>query len=144
VVTVIPDYTIFLQMIIFLALIFILNTLLYKPILSIIDRRKKQLEELENEVKLFNDSVEKKAAEYEEKLKAAKAGAAELKKEIIQEGSEQAKKVIDAVHNEISLLAQESQQKMEKEIQAARQILQSHSKKLSLEIAHKVLGRQVQ
>ena len=46
-VTVIPDFTLFVQMAIFLALIFILNNLLFKPILSIIDRRKKQLNELE-------------------------------------------------------------------------------------------------
>jgi len=68
VVTVLPDYTLFIQIIAFLALIFILNILLYKPILSIIDRRKKHIEELENEIILFNQSVDKKAAEYEEKL----------------------------------------------------------------------------
>ena len=45
-VTVIPDLTLVVQMVNFLALVFILNYLLYKPILSIINRRKKQLEEL--------------------------------------------------------------------------------------------------
>jgi len=87
VVTVIPNYTLLIQMFIFVALIFILNILLYKPILTIIDRRKKQLEELENEIKLFNDSVDKRAAEYDEKLKLAKTNATEMKKEIIKEGS---------------------------------------------------------
>ena len=42
-VAVVPDITLIYQMVIFLALIFILNILLYKPILSIIDRRKKNL-----------------------------------------------------------------------------------------------------
>ena len=143
-VTVIPDYTIIIQIIIFLALIYILNILLYKPILSVIDRRKKQLEELENEIKLFNDSVDKRAAEYDEKLKTAKASASELKKEIIGEGAQQAKKIIDAVRAEIPLMTQEFQQKMDKEIQAARTILENQSRQLSLEIAQKVLGRQVQ
>ena len=143
-VSVIPDYTIFIQIIAFLVLIYILNVLLYKPILSIINRRKKQLEELENEIKLFNESVDKRAAEYEEKLKSAKTNASELKKEIIKEGAEQAKKMVDAVRNEIPLMTQEFQQKMEKEIQKARQVLDSQSRKLSLEIAQKVLGRPVQ
>jgi F-type H+-transporting ATPase subunit b len=144
VVSVIPDYTIFIQIVTFLVLIYILNILLYKPVLSIIERRKKQLEELENEIKLFNDSVEKRVAEYEEKLKQAKAGASDLKKEIINEGTDQAKKIVDAVRNEIPLLTQEFQQKMNKEIQAARKILDSQSRKISLEIAEKVLGRLVQ
>ena len=142
-VTVIPDYTIFVQMVTFLALIFILNFLLYKPILTIIDRRKKQLEELENEIKLFNDSVDKRAAEYDEKLKLAKTNASEIKKEIVKEGADKAKSIVDEVRNEIPLMAQEFQRKMDKEITAARQILEGQSKRLSLEIAEKVLGRSV-
>ena len=143
-VTVIPDYTLLIQMVIFLSLIFILNFLLYKPILSIIDRRKKQLEESENEIKLFNESVEKRVAEYEEKLKQAKIKGSELKKEIIQEGVNQAKNIVDVVRNEIPVMARESQQKMDNEVQKAKLILDSHSKELSLEIAQKVLGRPVQ
>ncbi len=143
-VTVIPDYTLLVQMATFIALIFILNYLLYKPILSIIDRRKKQLEELENEIKLFKDSVDKKAAEYDEKLNKAKTSASDLKKEIIDEGAMQAKSIVDAVRNEIPLMTQESQQRMDKEMQAARQILNNQSRKLSLEIAEKVLGRRIQ
>ena len=143
-VTVIPDYTLLIQMIIFLSLIFVLNFLLYKPILAIIDRRKKQLEESENEIKLFNESVEKRVAEYEEKLKQAKIKGSELKKEIIQEGVNQAKNIVDVVRNEIPVLAREFQQKMDNEVQKAKLILDGHSKELSLEIARKVLGRPVQ
>jgi F-type H+-transporting ATPase subunit b len=143
-VTVIPDYTLLVQMVIFLALIFVLNLLLFKPILSIIDRRKKQLEESENEIRLFNESVEKRVAEYEDKLKQAKLKASEQKKEIIQEGVNQAKNIVDAVRNEIPAIAKEFQQKMDTEVQKARAILDGHSKGLSLEIAQKILGRPVQ
>ena len=143
-VTVIPDYTLLIQMGLFLSLIFVLNILLYKPILSIIERRKKQLEESENEIKLFNESVEKRVAEYEEKLRQAKIKGSELKKEIIQEGVNQAKNIVDVVRNEIPLLTRDFQQKMDKEVEKAKLILDSHSKELSLEIARKVLGRPVQ
>jgi F-type H+-transporting ATPase subunit b len=143
-VTVIPDYTLLIQMGLFLSLIFVLNILLYKPILSIIERRKKQLEESENEIKLFNESVEKRVAEYEDKLRQAKIKGSELKKEIIQEGVNQAKNIVDVVRNEIPVLTRDFQQKMDKEVEKAKLILDSHSKELSLEIARKVLGRPVQ
>ncbi len=142
-VSVIPDYTLLIQIVTFLVLIYILNFILFKPILNIIDRRKKQMEELENEIKLFNDSVDKRVAEYEEKLKQAKTNASELKKEIIKEGDDQAKGIIDIVRDEIPLMTKEFQQKMNKEIQTARQILDNQSRRLSLEIAEKVLGRSV-
>jgi len=144
VVTVIPDYTLLVQMATFIALIFILNFLLYKPLLSIIERRKKQLDELGNEIKLFNESVNKKAAEYEEKLSRAKTSASDLKKQIIGEGAAEAKRIVDAVRSEIPLMTQEFQKKMDAEMQAARQILEGQSRRLSLEIAEKVLGRRVQ
>ncbi|HQK99951.1 MAG TPA: ATP synthase F0 subunit B [Smithellaceae bacterium] len=143
-VQVIPDYTLLVMMAIFIIFMFILNALLYKPILSIIDRRKKQLEELDNEVRLFQESVEKRVAEYDEKLHLAKSKAADLKKEVIAEGSKEAQKVLDAVRNEIPAMAQEFQDKMEKEVAAARQVLQSQSRTLSVDIATKVLGRSVQ
>ena len=143
-VTVIPDFTLLVQMVIFLVLVFILNVLLYKPILSIIDRRKKQLEESENEIKLFNESAEKRVSEYEEKLKQAKLKASEQKKEIIQEGVNQAKNIVDAVRNEIPVIAQEFQQKMNIEIEKAKSVLDGRYKDLSLEIARKILGRPVQ
>ncbi|HPC08156.1 MAG TPA: ATP synthase F0 subunit B [Smithella sp.] len=143
-VTVIPDYTLLVQMVLFLALVFFLNILLYKPILSIIDRRKKQLEESENEIRLFDENAEKKVAEYEEKLKQAKLKASEAKKEVIQEGANQAKNIIDAVRNEIPVMAREFQQKMDKEVEKAKAVLDGNSRQLSLEIAQKILGRPVQ
>lgn len=143
-VTVIPDFTLLVQMVIFIVLVFILNILLYKPILSILDRRKKQLEESENEIRLFNESVEKRVSEYDEKLKQAKLKASEQKKEIIQEGVNQAKNIVDAVRNEIPAIAREFQQKMDKEIEKARSVLDGRYKDLSLEIARKILGRPVQ
>jgi F-type H+-transporting ATPase subunit b len=143
-VTVIPDFTLLVQMFLFGMLIFALKYLLYDPILSTIDRRKKQLEELENEINLFSGSVEKKVAEYEEKLKQAKIKASEMKKEIILEGVEQAKNVVDAVRNEIPVIAREFQQKMDIEVEKAKTILDGHSQRLSTEIAQKILGRPVQ
>jgi len=144
VVTVIPDFTLFVQASIFILLIFLLNFLLYKPILSIIERRKKQLEEAENEIKLFQDSVNKKVSEYDEKLNKAKTTASDLKKEIINEGAQQAKSIVDAVRSEIPLMTQEFQKKIDAEMQVARQVLEGQSRKLSMEIAEKVLGRRLQ
>jgi F-type H+-transporting ATPase subunit b len=91
------DYSLGIQIINFLLLIFILNVLLYKPILGLIDRRKKQFEDSEAEIRRLQESVEQKMAAYEEKLRQAKAAAVEQKNEIIRQGAEEAKTVIDAV-----------------------------------------------
>ena len=135
------DYSLGIQIVNFLLLIFILNVLLYKPILGMIDRRKKQLEESESEIKRLQESVEQKMAAYEEKLRQAKAAAVEQKSEIIGQGAEEAKTVIEGVRAELPGIMEHFRVKMDGEITAARKILTDQSQKLSVEIAEKVLGR---
>ena len=135
------DYSLGIQIINFLVLIFILNILLYKPILGMIDRRKKQFEDSDAEIRRLQDTVEQKMADYEEKLRQAKAAAVEQKNEIIRQGADEAKTVIDAVRAQVPGMMEEFQTRMDSEIGAARKILTDHSAQLSVEIAEKVLGR---
>jgi F-type H+-transporting ATPase subunit b len=133
-----------IQMVNFLLLIFILNLLLYKPILGIIDRRKKQAQDTEEEIKRLNQSVEERMAAYEEKLRQAKTDALEKKTEIIKEGAEQAKGLIDAARSEIPGMMEQFHGEMNKEVSEARSILTGQSRKISVEIAEKLLGRSPQ
>ena len=138
------DYSLGIQIINFLLLIFILNLLLYKPILGIIDRRKKQLENSEAEIQRLQETVEQKMAVYEEKLRQAKATAAEQKNEIVRQGAEEAKTVIDAARAEIPGIMDQFHARMDGEIGAAKSILTDHSRQLSVQIAEKILGRSLQ
>jgi F-type H+-transporting ATPase subunit b len=127
----------------FIILIFILNALLYKPILGIIDKRKQKMDESDSEIKRMNQTVEQKMAEYEEKVRLAKVDAMEQKNTIVKEGSDVAKGIIDAVRGEIPAMMEQFHAKMGKEVEEARAILHSQSQKISLDIAEKVLGRSI-
>jgi F-type H+-transporting ATPase subunit b len=127
----------------FIILIFILNALLYKPILGIIGKRKQKMDESDSEIKRMNQTVEQKMAEYEEKVRLAKVDAMEQKNAIVKEGSDVAKGIIDAVRGEIPAMMEQFHAKMEKEVEEARAILHSQSQKISLDIAEKVLGRSI-
>lgn len=137
------DYTILVQMVNFIILIFILNALLYKPILGIIGKRKQEMDESDSEIKRMNQTVEQKMAEYEEKVRLAKVDAMEQKNAIVKQGSDVAKGIIDAVRGEIPAMMEQFHAKMEKEVEEARAILHSQSQKISLDIAEKVLGRSI-
>lgn len=137
------DYTVFLQIINFLLLIFILNVLLYKPIMGILEKRQKQFDDSQEEIKRLNQDVEKKMLEYEEKSRQAKLAALELKNQAMAEGTETAKAVINAVRGEIPKIVESFNEKLGKEVEEARKILTGQSQKISREIAEKVLGRSV-
>lgn len=138
------DSTMLIQMVNFLLLIVILNVLLYKPILSIIDKRKKRLEASEEEIRGLNKTVEQKAAEYEEKLRLAKQDALSVKAEILKEAADEGKAIIEEKRGAIPAMMADFQQKVTQEVNAARQILKNQSQKISMQIAEKVLGRSLQ
>ena len=138
------DSTILIQMINFLFLIAILHLILYKPILSIIEKRKKRLEESEEEIKRLRQTVDQKAAEYDEKLRLAKQNALEVKADILKGAADQAKEIIDEKRSLIPAMMTEFQNRVAEEVNAARQILKNQSQKISTEIAEKVLGRSLQ
>jgi F-type H+-transporting ATPase subunit b len=138
------DYSLGIQIVNFILLIFILNRFLFRPLLGMIDKRKQQFAESEAEIKRLQETVEEKMAAYEEKLRQAKATAVEQKNETIRQGAEEAKAIIDTVRAEIPGLMEQFQTRMGAEIDAAKRTLTGQSQRLSVEIAEKVLGRSLQ
>lgn len=138
------DYTFIIQMIDFLVLIFILNFLLYKPLLKILGKRQEQITASEEDVKNLNLTIEKRMAEYEAKIQKAKIEAMGQRNEILQEGAAKGKEIIDAARKDIAGMIEQFQQKLGAEMDQARGILHNQSRKISMEIAEKVLGRSIQ
>ena len=138
------DSTLFIQLVLFLLLIWILNQVLYKPLLRIMDRRKEILDKAQEEVKNVQETIDRRVAEYEEKIRAAKMEAMGQKGDLAKEGAEAAKGITDKAKAEIAGMMGEFQAKLEKELAAAREILRNQSIRISFEIAEKVLGRSIQ
>jgi len=138
------DSTILFQMINFLLLIFILNLLLYKPILGIMDKRKKQFQDMGDEISRINQTIEERMAAYEEKVRLAKTDALNSKNDILKEGSDQAKNIIDAARGELPQMMEQFHATLNKEVSEARRVLADQSRKISVNIAEKLLGRSIQ
>ena len=138
------DFSLVLQIVNFVCLIFILDFLLYKPLLAIIDKRNSRIEKEREEILRLNRTVEEKMAAYEEKVRATKLEALGNNKLLIKEGSDQAKAILESVGKEISVLTEQYHHKLQQEVLAAREMLGGQSRNISLEIAEKVLGRRLQ
>lgn len=138
------NYTFFYQMANFIILIVILNFILYKPLLKILDAREEKLAASDQEVKDLNASIEKKVAEYEDKIRQAKLEAMNQRNVIQKGGSDQAKQIIDETRAELAKIMEEFQGKLDQEISQAKLVLKSQSAGISSEIAEKVLGRSLQ
>lgn len=137
------DVTMIIQAVNFILLMFVLNLILYKPILGMIERRNARISGSEEEIKGLNQRVVDKMADYDEKIKQAKLSAMEQKNELLKQGGEEAKQIIDAVRGDLPQFLSQYQSRMDEEIAEARRILGDHSRRISREIAEKVLGRSV-
>lgn len=138
------DYTVFIQLVLFLLLIWILNQVLYKPLLQIMDRRKGVLDKAQEEVKTVQETIDRRVAAYEEKIRSAKMEAMGQKGDLAKEGADAAKVITDKAKGEIAGLMADFQAKLEKELASARDLLRNQSRVISMEIAEKVLGRSIQ
>ena len=136
--------TFWIQLVNFAIMMVMLNFLLYKPVLNVIEKRKQHLENLDDEVNALEKSVEEKVAAYEEKLREARQEAMSQKNEIQRGASEEGKGIIDQARGEISQIMEDFKKKADKEMSDARKILKAQAEKISVEISEKVLGRSVQ
>jgi F-type H+-transporting ATPase subunit b len=138
------NYTVWIQMANFLALILVLNFLLYRPVLKIIEKRNKKIEESREEVRSLDETIERKMVQYEEKIRQARTEAALQRDAVKAEGTEQSKEMIGTVRDEISKKLEGFKAQLQKETDAARDVLREQTKAIAAEVSEKVLGRGVQ
>lgn len=135
------DYSLGIQIVNFLVLIFILNRLLYRPILSMIAKRKRHLDESEMEIRQLRQTVNEQMTAYEEKLQQAKSKAMEQKNAIVSQGAAEVAAIVAAVRGEIPGMMEQYQARMGEQVAGAKAILADRAGDLSRDIAEKVLGR---
>ncbi|MBA7565533.1 ATP synthase subunit b [subsurface metagenome] len=136
--------TVWIQMANFLVLILILNFLLFRPVLKIIEKRNKRIEESKEGVRSLDETIERKMAQYEEKIRQARAEATVQRDKVKEEGAEQSKEMIGKVRGEISKKLEGFKAQLKKETDEARGSLREQTGTIAAEISEKVLGRGVQ
>jgi F-type H+-transporting ATPase subunit b len=138
------NWTLFMQMINFLVLLFILNHLLYKPILKIIDERKKKINEASEECKSLDQKCEERLAIYKDQLQKARLNAIMQKEEIKTEGIETAKRLIEKVKEEADRILVDTTERIQREVVLAREALRRQAREMAVDIAEKLVGRKLQ
>lgn len=137
------NYTLLIQLANFLVLIFLLNILLFKPVLRHLAERDGKVSKSHEEAKENADRAERLLSEFDSELAAARVKASQAYHALQQEGlAEQRAKVAEA-----KARAQELIEKARKEIEGeagkARETLKAEMEKLPKDIAAKLLGRAV-
>lgn len=134
--------TVIIQIVIFIAAIFILNTLVFKPFMKLIDRREKLTKGAIGEARELEEKVKEIILEYEAKLNDARAQAQEERNKIVREAEAAASGIISKTREETAGLLDEAKKKLESESEVIKEKLKGDVQLLSKEIASRILGRE--
>ena len=142
-VTVMPDWTVFIQITNFLLILWILNRILYRPIRNILRQRKEKMDGLELSIQTYSDDAEEKDKAFAAGIKEARVKGLNEKEALLQDAAEEEKKIIAKVNEKAQAELADIRQKISQEAQTAKAALQAKVAEFADDICQKILGRTV-
>jgi F-type H+-transporting ATPase subunit b len=135
--------TLLFQIINFIILIFILDLILFKPLLRLREEREKLTAGKEEESRHQEAQAESMREEYMRKLQEARLQG-RMKKELLEkDGALIEKEMVAKVRAEAASILKETKAQIEQEMKKTRESLASQIQLLSSQIAKKILGREI-
>ncbi|ADG83723.1 F0F1 ATP synthase subunit B [Thermincola potens] len=131
------------QIVNFLILLFILNKLLYKPMLQMLDDRKKSIEDAINSAETAKAEAEALRKEYETRLAEAKKEAQDIIAKATKLGEEMKKEIVANAQEEANKAIRKAQEEIAREKDAAVAALRDEVATLAVMAAGKVLGKAI-
>ncbi len=138
------NYTILIQLVMFVALVLILNKILYQPIFRIMDERRRLIDGNLEEAERLNREAQKALEEYEKALVEARQKAVKMVNEAKAKALEEQREALASVRREFEQTMAELKERLAKEEEEARKKLRQTVNVLAILIAEKILGRRLE
>lgn len=135
------DVTFFIQMGLFLALVYILNILVYRPVLRVMGERATRISTMEGDAEKAESGMEESLAKYRKTLDEARARGTEARIAIKKTGTEKETEILGAAHEEANGKVEKARIEIAEEKKKALKSLKQMIDEMGQEIAGKTLGR---
>lgn len=135
------DLAFFIQIINFGILVLVLNFALYKPIRTMLAQRRQEIESARERALSVDQQVGDKVAEYELRLREAKAEVGAKRSDLMKEAQAEEASLLEKARSEATASLAALRTRVAKESVDARSMLQQQAESLSSDICEKILGR---
>lgn len=135
------DLAFAVQVVNFGLLVLVLNIFLYKPIRAMLAQRRQEIQSARERAVAVDDQVQAKVAQYEARLREAKAEVGAKRTELVKDAQAEEARVMDKARQEAAGSLAAIRERVAKESTAARDLLKQQAEQLSGEICEKILGR---
>jgi len=137
------NVTLFIQIINFLVLLFILNAILYKPVLAKIREREAKLKQDREKAMELEQKVLDQENLHQDELAKARQVAGQDKSTMIAEAKKQESDVLSKARDEAARIVDDMKTAIQAESVQVRQRLREDMTPLARSIAEKILGRAI-
>lgn len=138
-----PNETIFFQIGIFVFTFIVLNFLVFRPILRLLDRRQALTQGAEHDAELLNEKTQAMVDTHQQKIQEARLQGISLRDKAKKEGEAEAQAIASKAHQDWEAALQKTRTEISQQSKEAQLKLRSLSRDLSREMAEKLLGRKV-
>ena len=138
----VPDGTIFLHIAIIIAMVFVLNRILFKPINKILSDRERLTKGNSTEAQVILRRVEDNLSTYERSLKEARAESYRLLEDERTKAINERQSLMRSVRDEVEQIVDNEEKLIESQAAEARVALEEEARLMAVTIKNQVLGRQ--
>jgi F-type H+-transporting ATPase subunit b len=138
------DGTVFVQLGMFFVAFLVLHSLVFKPMVALLEARDHAIDGAKEEAKHLEQEVKDKQATFEAELRKVRGTAGEERERLRAEGLELERKLLETVRAETTTLVRDAGERLQTEARRVRAELGQGQAELAREIASKVIGREVQ
>jgi len=135
------DLAFVVQIVNFGLLVLILNIFLYKPIRALLAQRRQEIQSARERTIAVDEQVQAKVAEYEARLREAKAEVSAKRAESVKGAQVEEAALLGRARQEATASISAIRERMAKESADARVLLKKQVDALSNDICEKILGR---
>ena len=135
--------TLVLQVIHLLILVYILNRLMFQPILKLITERQAFIETSRKEISAFAEEAERLRVEYLSREKGARKTASREGQQLKSSGLTAVEELIEGSQKTVASIREEAEKVAEEERKANRPLLKNEAAMISDDIVERVIGRRV-
>ena len=135
------DWTILLQAANFMVLMLVLNSILYRPLRNLLNRRRESIEGAHSRARELDTQIAEKMSRYQEQLQQAKLNGNEEKMALRAAAAKNEAELLASAHQSASEQLQTIKNRVQAEAEIARKSLKAETEVLAAQVASKVLGR---
>jgi F-type H+-transporting ATPase subunit b len=135
------DLAFVVQIVNFGLLVLILNIFLYKPIRALLAQRRQEIQSARERTIAVDEQVQAKVAEYEARLREAKAEVSAKRAESVKDAQVEEAALLGRARQEATASISAIRERVAKESADARVLLKKQVDALSNDICEKILGR---